>query len=93
MNVKEAVSVAKKWLIDVMADEQIMNVGLEEVEFHEQSGLWTVTLGFSRPWNSTKNALLAITGEQTTRRAYRSLTIDDSNGKVIAMKRSEAGVF
>ncbi|HEY8579242.1 MAG TPA: hypothetical protein VIL72_05100 [Beijerinckiaceae bacterium] len=89
MDVKEAVAVAKSWLTDVMADEQIMNLGLEEVEFDENRDVWTITLGFSRPWNTTRNALTAIAGEPAARRALRSLVVDNASGQVKAMKRLE----
>jgi len=57
MDVKEAVKAAKDWLVYVMADELPANVGLEGVEFDEPKGVWNITLGFSRPWNSYRNAL------------------------------------
>ncbi|MBX9830270.1 MAG: hypothetical protein K2Y27_35395 [Xanthobacteraceae bacterium] len=91
MEVKEAVSKAKKWLAETLNDEDISNLGLEEVEFHDGENAWKVTLGFSRPWNSARNALSAVTGEKIPRRAYRVLTVDDRTGKVISMRKSSAG--
>jgi hypothetical protein len=74
MNVKEAVKAAKRWILDVMDDEQPTNLGLEEVEFDEAQGIWKITLGFSRPWNSSRNALSALAGE-TKKRAYRTIIV------------------
>lgn len=89
MDVKSAVAVAKQWLVDVLNDEQPTNVGLEEVEFDERQKVWRITIGFSRPWNSTRNAFTAISGEAAPRRAYRVITLREPNGEVISMKRRE----
>ena len=49
VDVKTAVANAKQWLVNVMQEEGVANVGLEEVEFDEEHGLWLITLGFPRP--------------------------------------------
>jgi len=87
MDVREAVKSAKDWVLDVMKDEHPVNLGLEEVEFDDTKQTWKITLGFSRPWNSTKNALSTLTGEATPRRAYRTVLVDDRDGLVKGMVR------
>lgn len=87
MEVKEAVRAAKAYVSDLFAEESIINLGLEEVSFDDAAGTWDVTLGFSRPWNTIKNALTAISGDAATRRAYRVVEIRDSDGKVLSVKR------
>lgn len=93
MDVKEAVTKAKAHLEELVGDEGLFNVGLEEVEYDTDEntgdGLWLVTLGFSRPWNSTKSAYSVITGEEVAKRAYRTLAINDSDGTVISVKRKD----
>ncbi|MGJ5220155.1 hypothetical protein ACQR16_32720 [Bradyrhizobium oligotrophicum] len=87
-DIKQVVGRAKNWLSDVLADEHPTNIGLDEIEFDSQAGQWRITLGFSRPWNtSTSNALTTITGLQAAKRAYRVLTLDGKTGEVISMKR------
>jgi hypothetical protein len=93
MDVKDAVVVAKKWVQDILADEDVQNVGLEEVEYDEEDRAWHVTVGFSRRWNSPKDgqltglaAALAVT-QPALKRAYRVVTVNDSDGKVISMRR------
>ena len=54
MHVKDAARMAKTYLTDLFADEQIMNVGLEEVEFDGMKSAWRITIGFSRPWDQKK---------------------------------------
>lgn len=89
LSVKEAVSAAKKFVVDVLAEEKPANVGLEEVEFDQRSGNWLVTVGFSRPWNSARGPLTAISGEPAPKRAYRVITISDETASAIAMKRRD----
>jgi hypothetical protein len=87
MEVREAVKSAKDWVRDVMKEEQPVNLGLEEVEFDDKSRVWKITLGFSRPWNSTKNALSTLTGDVAPWRAYRTIIVDDKDGHVRGMVR------
>ena len=87
MEVRQAVKSAKDWVLDVMKEEQPVNLGLEEVEFDDKNRLWKITLGFSRPWNSSKNALSTLTGDVALRRAYRTIIVDDKDGHVRGMVR------
>jgi hypothetical protein len=89
VNVKAAVDNAKRWLFDVLQDEEVSNVGLEEVEFDQEHGIWLITLGFSRPWNTVKNAFTQISGEPAARRAYRIIAVKEPNGEVVSMKRRQ----
>jgi hypothetical protein len=52
MDVKEAVAGAKKYVGELFAQEGLINIGLEEVEFDEPTKEWHITIGFSRPCNS-----------------------------------------
>lgn len=89
MDARTAVKAAKDYLQNLLADEGPYNIGLEELEFDDVSGTWLVTLGFSRPWNSTRNALTALTGDAAPRRVYRILTVRASDGEVLSFKRRE----
>jgi hypothetical protein len=88
MNVKEAVQTAKQYTADLLADEGLSNLGLEEVEWNERDESWRVTVGFSRPWNSVRTTVTAITGEPNTRRTYRVVTLRN-DGTVVSMRRRE----
>lgn len=87
LTVKEAVQTAKGFVEDVLEGEDPTNVGLEEVEFSPADGTWKVTIGFSRPWNTTRGALATITGEQASKRAYRLVSINDNTGEPISMTK------
>jgi hypothetical protein len=89
MNVKEAISQAKQYISDVFRDENISNLGLEEVEFDDGDKTWKVTLGFSRPWNAVRNAITALTGEPAARRTYKVVSIRDSDSEVVSVKNRE----
>lgn len=89
MDVKEAVARAKQHIADLYADEQISNLGLEEVEFHEPDKTWSVTVGFSRPWDSVRNVVTAISGDANPRRSYKVVKISDANGGVLSVKARE----
>ena len=89
MDVKEAVAIAKSYLTEVYAEERIINLGLEEVEFDDASDRWNVTLGFSRPWDHPKrHALAAVQGleKPSPKRSYKVIRINDGNGLVESLR-------
>ena len=84
MDVREAAKIAKAYVADLFADEGIANVGLEEIELGP-TGIWKVTVGFSRPWDHS--GLAAIThGQKGLRRSYKVLQIRNSTGNVMSVK-------
>jgi hypothetical protein len=85
MDVKQAVKIAKDWVTSVLGDEGVINLGLEEVNFDEEKHSWLITIGFSRPWNSIRNAFTTISGESAPGRTYRIITVSDTNGDVKSM--------
>ena len=85
MEVKEAAGMAKTYLVDLLAGENIMNVGLEEVDFDERSNDWKITIGFSRTWDHN-NSLVAMVGERRPTRSYRVVVINDQSGVVRSLK-------
>lgn len=90
MDVKEAVNLAKNYIVDIYADEQIRNVGLEEIDFDETKSMWFVTIGFSRPWDEPRNALAALAGQGTyAKRAFKTIRVSNKDGKVLSIKNRE----
>ena len=93
MEIKDAIKKAISCVKDVFSDEKIEYVGLEEVRFDKEDGVWEVTVGFSRPWDSPKssqshiNQLLDIIPSQ--RRHYKIVKIDDASGEVKAIEIRE----
>ena len=81
MEVKQAVTMAKRYVIDLFEAEQITNVGLEEVVFDEKSNSWNVTIGFSRPWDQ-KGPIVAALAERSPARSYKVVHINDRSRQV-----------
>ncbi len=90
MDVKEAVKAAKNYVSDLLMEEGLTNLGLEEVEYEENEHAWYVTLGFSRPWNTSLNTLTALTGDKAARRNYRVVKVRDLDAQVISFKRRDS---
>lgn len=88
MDVAEVVRLAKGYVSDLFAEEQPVNVGLEEIEFDDKKDEWDVTIGFSRPWNLNRNALTALTGDPVaTGRSYKVVRIRDSDGIMVGLRQ------
>ena len=90
MDTKQAIATAKRYVEEAFADEQLSNLGLEEIEQDPESGEWRITLAFSRPWSSPRTdvqqaAFDALGIPTNLRRSYKVVTIDPS-GKVLSMK-------
>ena len=79
MEVKEAVRSAKAFVSDLFADERILHVGLEEVKFNEQQGIWEITIGFYRPWNRSLQL------PNLDERSYKIVHIKDEDGQVVSV--------
>lgn len=88
MNAKAAVRIALEHVTDLFEPEKIMNLGLEEVEFGEDSDVWSVTVGFSRVWDYPAGSLAAAMSNfhRPDRRDYKTVRIRDSDGHVLSVK-------
>lgn len=90
MDVKQAVNLAKQHVLDLFSEEQLSNLGLEEVEFDDPEDEWHVTLGFSRPWDEPKN-LFALAGEgKYPKRSFKVVRISNGTGRVLSVKNRES---
>lgn len=99
MDVKEAARTARAYIADLFADENVQHVGLEEVKFDDVSEIWNITIGFSRPWELSKEPpkkpvplVLAPVLEElnpppppTPQRSYKIVRVRDSDGCVISV--------
>ncbi|HPH65304.1 MAG TPA: hypothetical protein PLF40_06150 [Kofleriaceae bacterium] len=87
MNVKEAVTAAKSYILEIFAGEQVTNLGLEEVEFDEHRNVWLVTIGFSRPWDAPPNLLGMVASNP--KRTYKTVQISGESGAHFSIKNRE----
>ena len=82
MDVKEAIGIAKQYVSDVFSGEHVSDLGLEEVEFDDSSNTWSVTLGFSRPWENVIDPIERFRAQFTNRkRSYKIVRIRDDDKK------------
>ena len=81
MDVKQAVEAARKYVEDLFAEEQIVNVALEEIDAEEER-FWRITIGFSRPLNANFNRLLSAERSRT----YKVVLVRDSDGQILSVK-------
>lgn len=89
MDVKGAVVAAKKWVTDVYQSEGITNVGLEEIVLEPSDGVWQITIGFNRLWNSLRDSMDVLKGESTGKRIYKIVTVKENDGTVVSIKNRE----
>ena len=100
MVAREAVQTAKEYILSIFEDEEIVEVGLEELEFEEgDSGVWKVTIGFRRGWQKPYAPTPPATGlhgvlrppSPKRERTYKTVRIRD-DGKVISLKHRNVSV-
>jgi hypothetical protein len=86
LKIEQVVQICKDYVRRVFADEQITNLGLEEIEFDPATEHWRVTLGFSRPWDVSPNALMIIGGKADIKRDYKVLIVSDKLASVVSIR-------
>lgn len=87
MDIKDAVRLAVRHVVELFEQEQVSNVGLEEVSFDYQDDEWVVTVGFSRPWDyPARGALSALSEPAPPRRSFKVVRINGTSGQVISIR-------
>jgi hypothetical protein len=86
MDVKEAARLAREYVTELFIDEEIMNIGLEEVVFDRCSNTWKITIGFARPWDGIggRNPITRDSGPRP--RSYKVVCISDEDGRLESLK-------
>jgi hypothetical protein len=84
MEMKEAVARAKAHVADLFADENITEVGLEEVEYDHEKAQWNITIGFYRGIVGGSNEVY-----RAIRRTYKTVVLADPSGDLIAVKHRD----
>ncbi len=99
IDVKEAVKIARNFATEIYQDEEVSNIGLEEVNFDEETKQWAVTIGFdtNRKKVSRPNKPLSIIGNLNNEvseepiRAYKVIRLDAEKGKFKGMTMRQVG--
>ena len=80
IGVKQAVQIARDYLLDVYDGQALPNLLLEETQISEDEQYWHITFSFDTGHQETIYRLnIPITRPE---RAYKVVTIQASNGKV-----------
>lgn len=82
--VKAAVDIAKREIQDLFDDEEIVNVGLEEVVHDPDARRWKITIGFARPWEQDAPLVNQLFKSRSPR-TYKLVMIDDDTSRVVAV--------
>ncbi len=94
MDVKQAARTARDYITDLFADENVQNIGLEEVEFDDIGKIWNITIGFSRPWESPKDPpksfIVPVLQElepppPPNQRSYKIVRVRDHDGHILSV--------
>ncbi|MEI9888549.1 MAG: hypothetical protein WDN08_19020 [Rhizomicrobium sp.] len=86
MDAKEAVALAKQHVQELFASENILNLGLEELEFDKTHRVWQITLGFSRPWDVYNGTPLI---ERNPARTYKRIFVSDADKRILSVKNRD----
>ena len=83
MDVKEATNKARTYVTEVFAEEEISQLGLEEVMYDHKADQWRITMGFARPWDQQHT--MAVKMGLKTPRAYKVVHIQNDDGSIIGL--------
>ncbi|MEJ2801484.1 hypothetical protein WAE61_06365 [Comamonadaceae bacterium PP-2] len=89
IDVKQAVVTAKDAVQKLFHDEDLRNIGLEEVVYDELNHCWRVTVGFSRPWDEPMVAGLGFAFAKeplSVKRTYKVVKLNDQDGSLMAVE-------
>ena len=90
MEATEVISIAKEYVAKLFEGDRAINIGLEELSFDDDAKIWSVTIGFSRPWDRHEPPPLAAIAygwaEQKPKpRTFKTIEISDADGKILGM--------
>jgi hypothetical protein len=83
IGVKEAVRLARSYLVDLFEDETLLNLRLEEVELNSRGDEWLITYGFTAPEPARHPlSVMAPAGP----REYKIVSVDAYDGSLRSVK-------
>lgn len=103
MDVKGAVKVAAGYVAEFESmtsaetesesSEQVLRdirFTVEGTRYDERERRWSIDVGFVRPWDrATSSPLAGLAGSIKDNRTFKTVTIDDATGKVLAYGASK----
>ncbi len=90
MDAKKAVVLAKQHIAYLFADEQLINIGLEEVMFDDETNEWIITIGFSRPWDQPRQLIMvSAVSTFSLLRTYKVVRIASDSDRLRSIQKRE----
>lgn len=86
MTPQEAIKAAKAYVGELFASDGAVNIGLEELRFDDQCNMWSVTIGFTRPWEKPQGLSRWTRDGDPWPRTFKTVEIDDKDGKILGVK-------
>lgn len=86
MTPKQAITLAKSWVEDIVAEEGVAQIDLEEIRYDEPRGQWLITVGFYRAPPKGSNAGLGALLVGNSRKSFKLVRIDDKSETVLSME-------
>lgn len=86
VDVKKAVRMAKECIAELYQDEEILHLGLEEVEFDYEDSKWNITIGFARARDGNNGKDPITKDGKLSARNYKVVRIDEENGSVVSIR-------
>ena len=75
------------------SSEQVLRdirFAVEGTRYDERERHWNIDVGFARPWDqATSSPLVGLAGSIKDNRTFKTVTIDDATGKVLAYGASK----
>ena len=90
-DVRRAIQAAKVFLQRAFQDENVENLGLEEVK-HSQGTVWDVTLSFNRRWDAPAEGssfLQMAAAAARSKRSYKVVKVDLDGPRGISITNRE----
>jgi hypothetical protein len=92
MDAKSAILTAKKHFNDVFSEENVVNIGLEEVRFDDTRKEWLITLGFSWPWEAGSSIPALAKRSGNLPRAYKIVKLKDKDGDLVSITNRNVAI-
>ena len=96
MQPKQAIQKAKDIVAEMFADENPLNIGLEEIEYDDRDDVWKVTVGFDRLRSDLvrlSNVTAELTGAQPKlalfKREYKVVSINAQDAAMVSIKNHD----
>lgn len=86
-SLQSAIRLAKEFVLEAFGDEELFNLGLEEIRFDDREASWKITLGFSRHWDSSSALIPVFPAEY--KRVYKVVTINDETGQATSITQRD----